>query len=368
MQTERIIKVVVTGAAGQIAYSLIPMIANGSVFGARRIHLAMVDLASVPPPRRLMCDNCHEELPPHQQPPARSTPQQMMEGVRMEIVDSDYPRVAKVSIHGNDDAGMSVALSGADYVLLLGAVPRRAGQLRKELIYANSKAFEVIGRQLQEFAPTHARILTVGNPANTNAWILTRACTKIPIRNFSCLSRLDHNRIIGQIMLKTGCSNEDVEGVMVFGNHSDCQYPSVAHATINGVPIQEVIKDDAWYEELTPLIQSRGKEVINKRGLSSAASAAKAIADHVRDWHFGTSGRIISMGLPSLGEYGVPRGLVWSYPVMIDETGVHVVQGFEMTEACVTQFEINQVQLETELAEAEHPDWTNEIAADPRFA
>ncbi len=285
----------------------------------------------------------------------------------MELVDSDYPRLVKTTIHGNDDEGMSVALGGADYVLLVGAVPRRAGQLRKELIFANSQTFEVVGRQLQRYAPETCRVLTVGNPANTNAWILTRACSKLPIRNFSCLSRLDHNRVIGQVMLKTGCSNEDVTEVMVWGNHSQCQYPCVLHAKISGEPIKSVIEDPVWYDELVPLIQGRGKDVIGKRGMSSAASAAKAVADHVRDWHFGTAGRVVSMGIPSLGEYGVPKGVVWSFPVTIDEDGVQVVDGYELTEACKVQFEVNVAQLTEELAEAEHPDWQLEILEDERF-
>lgn len=294
------IRVAVTGAAGQIAYSLVFSIAKGDVFGPNQP--VVLQLLDVP--------FCMEVL----------------HGVVMELDDCAFPL-----LHGIvETAVVEEAFSGADVAILVGAMPRKEGMERKDLLAANAKIFEAQGLALEKVAKKSVKILVVGNPANTNAWITAKFAPSIPREQFTCLTQLDQNRAAAQIAQRLHCSPVQVKNVIIWGNHSATQYPDVNHATAalpsGVVPVPAAINDAAYLQgDFIKCVQTRGAAVIKARKLSSAMSAAKAIGDHVRVWWFGTApGEFTSMGVVSDGAYGIPVGLVYSMPVTIADGRVSI--------------------------------------------
>ena len=293
------VRVAVTGGAGQIGYALAFRIASGQMLGAdTRVSLRLLEI-----------------------PPAMDAAR----GVLMEIDDCAFPLVADTL--ATDDA--EAAFDGADVALLVGARPRSAGMERGDLLAANAAIFSVQGKALNDRAAKDVKVLVVGNPANTNCLIAQRNAPDLNPRNFTAMTRLDHNRALAQLGAHTGAHVDDIEGLAIWGNHSATQYPALQAATVRGAPALDQI-DMAWYEgEFIPAVQQRGAAIIQARGASSAASAASAAIDHVRDWVLGTE-RVVSMGVVSDGAYGVAPGLIYSYPVTCANGDWRIVQGLEI--------------------------------------
>jgi len=294
----------VTGAAGNIGYALVPLIAAGHMFGQdQRVDLHLLEIKDA---------------------------LGKAEAVSMELTDCAFPLLNNVLV--TDDA--REAFTDVDYVIFVGAFPRLAGMERKDLIEKNAQIFSSQGKILNEVAKKTAKVLVVGNPANTNCLITATSAPSIPKENFSCLTRLDHNRARSQVALKAGVPVGDVKNVFIWGNHSSTQFPDLSHGLVGGKAAAEVINDEAWVKgDFISIVQKRGAAVIEKRGLSSAFSAAKAIVDHMHDWVHGTpAGEHVSMGVPSDGSYGIPEGIVFSFPVSIKDGAASIVQGFEINE------------------------------------
>ena len=278
------VTVAVTGAAGQIGYALVFRIASGQLLGA-----------NMPVVLRLL------EIPPAMD---------AARGVIMEIDDCAFPLVAGVEATDDPDA----AFDGADIALLVGSRPRTAGMERGDLLEANAAIFSVQGKALNDHASPDVRVLVVGNPANTNCLIAQRNAPDLDPANFTAMTRLDHNRAMAQLAARTGRPVSSIRGLAIWGNHSATQYPDIHAATVDGTPAMDLV-DMAWYaDDFIPSVQQRGAEIIAARGASSAASAANAAIDHVRDWMLGTDA-VVSMGVYSDGSYGVEAGLIYSYPV-----------------------------------------------------
>lgn len=279
-------RVTVTGAAGQICYSLLFRLANGDLFGpAQPIILQLLDLPQA---------------------------QAAVRGVVMELEDCAFPLLADVVV--TDDP--AVAFKDADAAFLVGSRPRSKGMERRDLLAANADIFRVQGRALDQAARRDAHILVVGNPANTNAAILAANAPTFPTENITSMIRLDHNRAASQLAAKAGISVSDIERVVVWGNHSPTMFADWRFANANGQMLPSLIGDDAWYRDtFIPRVAQRGTAIIEARGASSAASAANAAIDHMRDWIMGTNGRWVSMGVPSDGSYGIPRGITCGVPV-----------------------------------------------------
>uniref|UniRef100_A0A7S0LG24 Malate dehydrogenase n=1 Tax=Coccolithus braarudii TaxID=221442 RepID=A0A7S0LG24_9EUKA len=312
------IKIVITGGAGQIAYSLIPPLCSGIVFGADQpVIISLLDIT-----------------------PAMA----MLAGVVMEVEDLAYPLVAGVS--GTDDP--MVAFKDADYAVFLGAFPRKEGMERKDVMQKNIGIFNSQGAALNTAKPT-VKCVVVGNPANTNANILARAAPSIPKKNITALTRLDHNRANSMIAIKCGVSVADVSGVFIWGNHSSTQYPDVRHATVGGEAVMQKC-DKEWLEgEFVTTVQKRGAAIIAARKLSSAASAAKAICDHLHDWVLG-SDKIISMAIDSTeNPYGVPPGLVYSFPVKCSQGEYQIVSGLSIDEFSQAKMDATAAELGEEM-------------------
>ncbi|XP_064603972.1 malate dehydrogenase, cytoplasmic-like [Liolophura sinensis] len=288
------LRVVVTGAAGQIGYSLLYSVAKGDVFGANQpIELLLLDIQ-----------------------PMLS----VLEGVVMELQDCALPLLREVVA----TADPMVGFKDVDVAILVGAMPRKEGMERKDLLAANVRIFMTQGQAIDKVAKKTVKVVVVGNPANTNALVTRKYAPSIPPQNFTCLTRLDQNRAQAQISSRLGVSHDKVRNCIIWGNHSSTQFPDVRHAIVNidgkDIPVPEAVKDDSWLKnEFIKTVQQRGGAVIKARKLSSAMSAAKAICDHMRDWWFGTKGNDwVSMGVPSDGNpYGIPDGLVYSFPVRV---------------------------------------------------
>ncbi|CAN9499569.1 unnamed protein product [Ophioblennius macclurei] len=298
------IKVLVTGAAGQIAYSLLFSIAKGDVFGKDQpITLVLLDI------------------------PAMMT---VLEGVVMELQDCALPLLKEVIPTEKEE----VAFKDLDVAILVGSMPRRDGMERKDLLKANVAIFKSQGAALDKYAKKTVKVLVVGNPANTNCLIAAKSAPSIPKENFSCLTRLDHNRARSQVAMRCGVAATDVKNVIIWGNHSSTQYPDVHHCKVNKAGSElacfDAVKDDQWLTgDFISTVQQRGAAVIKARKLSSAMSAAKAICDHMRDIWAGTAdGEFISMGVYSSGNsYGVPEDLIYSFPVQIKNKTWKIVDG-----------------------------------------
>merc|ERR1719427_474290 len=318
------IKVVVTGAAGQIAYSLLYQIGSGYVFGENQpVILHLLDIAPM---------------------------MGVLNGVVMELHDSALPLIK--DIIATDDA--SVAFNDIDAAFMVGAMPRREGMERKDLLAANVKIFKVQGQAMEKWAKKSAKVLVVGNPANTNALIISHYAPSIPKENFSAMTRLDQNRAASQLAAKVGGKVQDVRKVTIWGNHSSTQFPDAAHATIGGKSIVGLINNEAWIQgEFIPAVQKRGAAVIAARKLSSAMSAAKAACDHMKSWVGGTpKDDWVSMGVFSDGSYNTPVGVMFSFPVTCSGGRWSIVQGLNMSEFAMTKLAETGAELCEEREEA----------------
>ncbi len=280
-------RVAVTGAAGQIGYSLLFRIANGDMLGKDQpVILQLLDIT-----------------------PALAA----VKGVVMELEDCAFPLLQGVVI--TDDP--KVAFKDVDCALLVGARPRSKGMERKDLLEANGAIFTVQGRALNEVASRNVKVLVVGNPANTNAYIAMKSAPDLPKKNFTAMLRLDHNRALSQLAAKSGKPVETIEKMLVWGNHSPTMYPDYRFATVSGQSLMGLINDDAWNRDaFIPTVGKRGGAIIEARGLSSAASAANAAIDHMHDWVLGSNGKWVTMGIPSDGSYGIPADTMYGFPVV----------------------------------------------------
>ncbi|MDA0280968.1 MAG: malate dehydrogenase [Proteobacteria bacterium] len=312
------VRVAVTGAAGQISYSLLFRIAAGEMLGNDQP--VILQLLEITPALEALA------------------------GTVMEIEDCAFPLVA--GIVQSDDP--NVAFKDADYCLLVGARPRGPGMERKDLLEANAAIFSAQGKAINDNASASVKVLVVGNPANTNALIAYRNAPDLQPGQFTAMMRLDHNRAIAQLANKAGKHNTDVDGLIIWGNHSATQYPDINHATVAGSKATDLV-DEAWtLEEFIPTVQQRGAAIIKARGLSSAASAANAAIEHIRDWALGTSGKIVSMGIHSDGSYGVEEGLIYSFPVICEGGNYEIVQGLEVSEVSQTLMDKSEAELKEE--------------------
>ena len=290
------IRVAVTGAAGNIGYALLWRIASGDCFGKEQP--VILQLLEIPPGM------------------------QRLEGVRMELRDSAFPLVHDIIC--TDDA--NVAFQGADAIFLVGSRPRTKDMDRSDLVAANGPIFVGQGKAIDEVASKNVKVITVGNPCNTNALIANANSPSIPSRQFTAMTRLDQNRAVGQMAERSGVPASKIHDVFIWGNHANTMYPDPRFATVDGRRATDVFDSDWLKGEFLDTVATRGKAVIVARGASSAASAASAAIDHMRDWWQGSNGRIVSMALPSEGWYGVPEGLVFSFPCRCQNGQIEVVQ------------------------------------------
>ena len=312
------VRVAVTGAAGQISYSLLFRIAAGEMLGNDQP--VILQLLEITPALEALA------------------------GTVMEIEDCAFPLVA--GIVQSDDP--NVAFKDADYCLLVGARPRGPGMERKDLLEANAAIFSAQGKAINDNASATVKVLVVGNPANTNALIAYRNAPDLAPGQFTAMMRLDHNRAIAQLANKAGKHNTDVDGLIIWGNHSATQYPDINHATVAGSKATDLV-DEVWtLEEFIPTVQQRGAAIIKARGLSSAASAANAAIEHIRDWALGTSGKIVSMGIHSDGSYGVEEGLIYSFPVICESGNYEIVQGLQISKVSQTLMDKSEAELKEE--------------------
>ncbi|MBK9427679.1 MAG: malate dehydrogenase [Gammaproteobacteria bacterium] len=319
------VRVAVTGAAGQISYSLLFRIAAGEMLGADQpVILQLLEIT-----------------------PALTA----LQGTVMELEDCAFPLLAGVV--QTDDA--AVAFRDADYALLVGARPRGPGMERKDLLEANANIFSVQGKAINDHAKRGIKVLVVGNPANTNALIAQRNAPTIDPRQFTAMTRLDHNRALTQVALKTGTTVNDVSRMIIWGNHSATQYPDLHHAQVKGKPALSLV-DQAWYEnELIPVVQQRGAAVIKTRGASSAASAANAAISHMRSWALGTpAGDWVSMGVHSDGSYGIAKGLIYSFPCTCQGGDWKIVQDLDINAFSRGKMTLTETELSEERDAVKH--------------
>ena len=294
------VRVAVTGAAGQIGYALLFRIASGEMLG--KDQPVILQLLEIPDEKA----------------------QKALKGVMMELDDCAFPLLAGMSAHGDQNT----AFKDADYALLVGARPRGPGMERKDLLSANAQIFTAQGKALNAVASRNVRVLVVGNPANTNAWIAMKSAPDLPRRNFTAMLRLDHNRAASQLAAKIAKPVATIEKVAVWGNHSPTMYADYRFATVDGKSVKDTINDDAWNRDVfLPTVGKRGAAIIEARGLSSAASAANAAIDHVRDWVLGSNGRWVTMGIPSDGQYGIPKDMMFGYPVTTSGGEYKLIEG-----------------------------------------
>ena len=294
------VRVAVTGAAGQIGYALLFRIASGEMLG--KDQPVILQLLEIPDEKA----------------------QKALKGVIMELDDCAFPLLAGIEAHGD----ANTAFKDTDYALLVGARPRGPGMERKDLLAANAQIFTAQGKALNAVASRNVKVLVVGNPANTNAYIAMKSAPDLPRKNFTAMLRLDHNRAASQIAAKTGKPVASIEKLAVWGNHSPTMYADYRFATIDGKSVKDAINDDVWNKDtFLPTVGKRGAAIIEARGLSSAASAANAAIDHMRDWALGTQGKWVTMGVPSNGEYGIPKDVVFGYPVTTENGEYKIVEG-----------------------------------------
>ncbi|MBN9558233.1 MAG: malate dehydrogenase [Alphaproteobacteria bacterium] len=313
------VRVAVTGAAGQIGYALLFRIAAGDMLG--KDQPVILHLLEITPALKAL------------------------NGVVMELTDCAFPLLRDVVV--TDDPAK--AFDNVDYALLVGARPRGPGMERKDLLSANGAIFAPQGKALNARAKRDVKVLVVGNPANTNALIAQSNAPDLDPRCFTAMMRLDHNRALGQLAIKTGTHSTDVKRVIIWGNHSTTQYPDLHHATVGGKPALSLV-DQAWYADtFIPTVQKRGAAVIDARGASSAASAAAAAIDHMRSWALGTAdGDWVSMGIPSDGSYGIKPGLIYGYPVTCKNGKYEIVQGLAINDFSRARIDASEAELRGE--------------------
>ena len=310
------VNITITGAAGNIGYALLFRIASGALLGPdQRVNLRLLEI-----------------------PPAVKA----AEGTAMELFDSAFPTLGSVDIF--DDA--KAAFEGANIAFLVGSMPRKAGMERADLLSANGGIFGPQGEALNAGAADDIKVLVVGNPANTNALIAASHAPDIPSSRFTAMTRLDHNRALAQLATKAGCHVTDIDKVTVWGNHSSTQYPDLTQATVKGAPITDILADRAWVEDdFIPTVAKRGAAIIDARGASSAASAASAAIDHVHDWVLGTSGSWTSSSVMSDGSYGVPEGIISSFPCTSENGEWKIVQGLEIDDFSRAKIDASAAEL-----------------------
>ena len=319
------VRVTITGAAGNIGYALAFRVAAGDMLGPDQpVILQLLEIT-----------------------PALDA----LKGVAMELNDCAFPLLR--GLVTTDDA--NVAFKDCDYALLVGARPRGPGMERKDLLAANGAIFGPQGKALNEHASRHVKVLVVGNPANTNALIAQAAAPDLNPRNFTAMTRLDHNRALSQLAEKTGTHSTDIAKMTIWGNHSSTQYPDISHATVQGKPAKGLV-EDSWYKDtFIPVVQQRGAAIIKARGASSAASAASAAIDHMRTWALGTNGDDwVSMGVPSDGSYGIAPGIIYSYPCRCKNGDYEIVQGLDIDAFSREKMDATDRELREERAAVEN--------------
>lgn len=319
------VRVAVTGAAGQIGYALLFRIASGEMLGKDQpVILQLLDLPQA---------------------------QDALKGVMMELQDCAFPLLA--GMVASDDP--EVAFKDTQVAILVGARPRSKGMERSDLLAANAEIFTVQGRALNKVADRNVKVLVVGNPANTNAYIAMKSAPDLNPRNFTAMLRLDHNRALSQVAEKTGKDVKDIRKLCVWGNHSPTMYADYRFATINGESVKDLINDQDWNANVfLPTVGKRGAAIIEARGLSSAASAANAAIDHIHDWWLGTDGEWVTMGIPSDGSYGIPEGTMFGFPVTCANGEYEIVKGLEIDEFSQKYINITLDELEQEKAGVAH--------------
>ena len=313
------VNVAITGAAGQIGYALAFRLASGALLGPETpVNLHLLEIT-----------------------PALAA----LEGVVMELSDCAFPRLGKVV--ATDDA--RIAFRDCQVALLVGARPRGPGMERKDLLLANAQIFSAQGKALNEVADRKVKVLVVGNPANTNALIAQANARDLEARNFTAMTRLDHNRAVAQLAMKAGASVSDIRRMTIWGNHSATQYPDLSHALVSGTPAKSLV-DEKWITDtFIPLVQQRGAAVIKARGASSAASAASAAIDHVHTWVHGTrAGDWVSMAVPADGSYGIGAGVIYSYPVTVSNGEYRIVPGLAVDEFSRKRMDATYAELREE--------------------
>ena len=309
--TKKPVRVAVTGAAGQIGYALLFRIASGEMLG--KDQPVILQLLEVPV----------------------EGPQKALRGVMMELEDCAFPLLVGMEAHSDP----MTAFKDTDYALLVGSMPRKAGMERAELLSINGAIFTAQGKALNAVACRNVKVLVVGNPANTNAYIAMKSAPDLPRANFTAMLRLDHNRALSQLAAKTGKAVASIKKLAVWGNHSPTMYADYRFATIDGASVKDMINDHAWNKDVfLPTVGKRGAAIIEARGLSSAASAANAAIDHMRDWALGTGGEWVTMGIPSDGQYGIPKDVMFGYPVTCEGGQYKIVEGLpidEFSQGCI---------------------------------
>ena len=313
------VRITITGAAGQISYSLLFRIASGQMLGPDQP--VIFQLLEITPAMKAL------------------------EGVVMEIDDCAFPLVTDFVL--TDD--IDTAFKDADYGLLVGAKPRGPGMERSDLLEANGGIFKLQGKGLNENANHDVKVLVVGNPANTNAYTAMVSAPDLNPRNFTAMTRLDHNRALAQLASKTNSSINDIKKMTIWGNHSTTQYPDITYTTVSGIPAKDLVELNWYQEEYIPSVAKRGAEIIDARGASSAASAANGAIDHMRDWVMGTDDdNWVSMGVPSDGSYGIPKGIIFSFPVTCKGGDYQIVQGLGFDEFGQSKMHVTLKELEEE--------------------
>lgn len=315
------VRVAITGAAGQISYSIIFRIASGSMLGPDQP--VIIQLLEIPPAM------------------------DALKGVVMELQDCAFPLVS--GIVATDDA--NEAFKDTDYAILVGAKPRGPGMERSDLLTANAKIFSAQGKALSDNANPNVKVLVVGNPANTNALITLKNAPNLNPKNVTAMMRLDHNRSLSQIAEKTNTHTTKIEKMVVWGNHSATQYPDISYATIEGKPVKEIVDDEWNKNEFIPVVQQRGAAIIKARGASSAASAASAAVDHMRDWAMGSNGQWVSMGVYCAGNsYGIDEDLMYALPIICENGEWKEVTGLEISDFSRERMKATEEELKSERA------------------
>ena len=321
------VRVAVTGAAGQIGYALLFRIASGEMLG--KDQPVILQLLEIPDEKA----------------------QNALKGVMMELEDCAFPLLAGMEAHSDP----MTAFKDTDYALLVGSRPRGPGMERAELLSINGAIFTAQGKALNAVASRNVKVLVVGNPANTNAYIAMKSAPDLPRENFTAMLRLDHNRAASQIAAKTGKAVGDIEKLCVWGNHSPTMYADYRFAHVAGASIKDMINDQEWNANtFLPTVGKRGAAIIAARGLSSAASAANAAIDHMRDWALGTNGKWVTMGIPSNGEYGIPKDVMFGFPVTCEGGKYKIVEGLAIDAFSQERINLTLKELTDEQAGVAH--------------
>ncbi|MEO5697984.1 MAG: malate dehydrogenase [Burkholderiaceae bacterium] len=321
------VRVAVTGAAGQIGYAILFRIASGEMLG--KDQPVILQLLEVP----------------------MEKPQQALQGVMMELQDCAFPLLAGMQAHGDP----MTAFKDVDYALLIGSRPRGPGMERAELLAVNAEIFTAQGKALNAVASRDVKVLVVGNPANTNAYIAMKSAPDLQRKNFTAMLRLDHNRALSQIAAKTDKPVAEIEKLAVWGNHSPTMYADYRFATIGGASVKDMINDAPWNADtFLPTVGKRGAASIAARGVSSAASAANAAIDHMRDWVLGTKGKWVTMGVPSDGQYGIPKDIVFGFPVTTENGEYKVIDGLDIDAFSQERISLTLAELQGEQDGVKH--------------